>query len=153
MPPPAAPPIRPFFLLQIRFLIFPSPQWCSQFQDNTNAQGKTQIPIRLIVPASQCGSLIGKFLGVFLTTKQHIPHSRFSLSSASSVAWRRSVSHYTQQYHRTPSPSNTAVISTLNNMFCFLGFCFIFSPYNPNRKGWFQDKGNPRDYRVLDSGR
>ncbi|XP_058168090.1 poly(rC)-binding protein 3 [Anopheles ziemanni] len=35
-------------------------EWCSQFQDNTNAQGKTQIPIRLIVPASQCGSLIGK---------------------------------------------------------------------------------------------
>ncbi|XP_065075012.1 poly(rC)-binding protein 3 isoform X11 [Ochlerotatus camptorhynchus] len=31
-----------------------------EFQDNTNAQGKTQIPIRLIVPASQCGSLIGK---------------------------------------------------------------------------------------------
>ncbi|XP_052861986.1 poly(rC)-binding protein 3 isoform X2 [Anopheles cruzii] len=35
-------------------------EWCSQFQDNTTAQGKTQIPIRLIVPASQCGSLIGK---------------------------------------------------------------------------------------------
>lgn len=35
-------------------------EWCSQFQDNSNAQGKTQIPIRLIVPASQCGSLIGK---------------------------------------------------------------------------------------------
>uniref|UniRef100_A0A2M3Z7A5 Putative polyc-binding alphacp-1 n=1 Tax=Anopheles braziliensis TaxID=58242 RepID=A0A2M3Z7A5_9DIPT len=35
-------------------------EWCSQFQDNTTAQGKSQIPIRLIVPASQCGSLIGK---------------------------------------------------------------------------------------------
>ncbi|XP_053666327.1 poly(rC)-binding protein 3 isoform X2 [Anopheles marshallii] len=35
-------------------------EWCSQFQDNTNTQGKPQIPIRLIVPASQCGSLIGK---------------------------------------------------------------------------------------------
>ncbi|XP_050097286.1 poly(rC)-binding protein 3 isoform X5 [Anopheles aquasalis] len=35
-------------------------EWCSQFQDNTAAQGKSQIPIRLIVPASQCGSLIGK---------------------------------------------------------------------------------------------
>uniref|UniRef100_A0A182M5V1 K Homology domain-containing protein n=2 Tax=Myzomyia TaxID=59140 RepID=A0A182M5V1_9DIPT len=35
-------------------------EWCSQFQDNTNSQGKPQIPIRLIVPASQCGSLIGK---------------------------------------------------------------------------------------------
>ncbi|XP_041773301.1 poly(rC)-binding protein 3 isoform X7 [Anopheles merus] len=35
-------------------------EWCSQFQDNANTQGKPQIPIRLIVPASQCGSLIGK---------------------------------------------------------------------------------------------
>ncbi|XP_035911351.1 poly(rC)-binding protein 3 isoform X3 [Anopheles stephensi] len=35
-------------------------EWCSQFQDQTNTQGKPQIPIRLIVPASQCGSLIGK---------------------------------------------------------------------------------------------
>ncbi|XP_050074336.1 poly(rC)-binding protein 3 isoform X3 [Anopheles maculipalpis] len=35
-------------------------EWCSQFQDQTNSQGKPQIPIRLIVPASQCGSLIGK---------------------------------------------------------------------------------------------
>ncbi|XP_067647389.1 poly(rC)-binding protein 3 isoform X5 [Eurosta solidaginis] len=34
-------------------------EWCSQFSDVGKA-GKTQIPIRLIVPASQCGSLIGK---------------------------------------------------------------------------------------------
>lgn len=33
-------------------------QWCSQFND-VGKVGKTQIPIRLIVPASQCGSLIG----------------------------------------------------------------------------------------------
>lgn len=36
-------------------------QWCSQFNDVSTSNGKTQIPIRLIVPASQCGSLIGKF--------------------------------------------------------------------------------------------
>ncbi|XP_031618259.1 poly(rC)-binding protein 3 isoform X4 [Contarinia nasturtii] len=35
-------------------------EWCSQFNDNTTTGGKTQVPIRLIVPASQCGSLIGK---------------------------------------------------------------------------------------------
>lgn len=35
-------------------------EWCSQFNDGTTSGGKTQIPIRLIVPASQCGSLIGK---------------------------------------------------------------------------------------------
>lgn len=35
-------------------------QWCSQFNDNSPSGGKTQIPIRLIVPASQCGSLIGQ---------------------------------------------------------------------------------------------
>ncbi|XP_055604300.1 poly(rC)-binding protein 2 [Uranotaenia lowii] len=35
-------------------------EWCTQFQDNNTQQGKTQVPIRLIVPASQCGSLIGK---------------------------------------------------------------------------------------------
>nr|NP_001246875.1 mushroom-body expressed, isoform K [Drosophila melanogaster]AFH04546.1 mushroom-body expressed, isoform K [Drosophila melanogaster] len=34
-------------------------EWCSQFND-VGKVGKTQIPIRLIVPASQCGSLIGK---------------------------------------------------------------------------------------------
>ncbi|XP_030388261.1 poly(rC)-binding protein 3 isoform X3 [Scaptodrosophila lebanonensis] len=34
-------------------------EWCSQFND-IGKVGKTQIPIRLIVPASQCGSLIGK---------------------------------------------------------------------------------------------
>ncbi|XP_017483462.1 PREDICTED: poly(rC)-binding protein 3-like isoform X4 [Rhagoletis zephyria] len=34
-------------------------EWCSQFSD-VGKVGKTQIPIRLIVPASQCGSLIGK---------------------------------------------------------------------------------------------
>ncbi|XP_034657337.1 poly(rC)-binding protein 3 isoform X13 [Drosophila subobscura] len=34
-------------------------EWCSQFND-AGKIGKTQIPIRLIVPASQCGSLIGK---------------------------------------------------------------------------------------------
>lgn len=34
-------------------------EWCSQFNDSPGG-GKTQIPIRLIVPASQCGSLIGK---------------------------------------------------------------------------------------------
>lgn len=32
-------------------------EWCSQFSESPG--GKTQIPIRLIVPASQCGSLIG----------------------------------------------------------------------------------------------
>lgn len=54
--------IRPLsFLPNSIFLSSLPQQWCSQFQDNTNAQGKTQIPIRLIVPASQCGSLIGKF--------------------------------------------------------------------------------------------
>lgn len=37
-------------------------QWCSQFNDVSTSNGKTQIPIRLIVPASQCGSLIGKLL-------------------------------------------------------------------------------------------
>lgn len=36
-------------------------QWCSQFNDNATTGGKTQVPIRLIVPASQCGSLIGKY--------------------------------------------------------------------------------------------
>ncbi|XP_055906960.1 poly(rC)-binding protein 3 isoform X2 [Eupeodes corollae] len=35
-------------------------EWCSQFNDVGASGGKTQIPIRLIVPASQCGSLIGK---------------------------------------------------------------------------------------------
>ena len=35
-------------------------EWCSQFNDSPGG-GKTQIPIRLIVPASQCGSLIGKW--------------------------------------------------------------------------------------------
>ncbi|KAH8294125.1 hypothetical protein KR054_008665 [Drosophila jambulina] len=35
-------------------------EWCSQFND-VGKVGKTQIPIRLIVPASQCGSLIGKY--------------------------------------------------------------------------------------------
>lgn len=41
------------------FILFA--QWCSQFNDATpTCGGKTQIPIRLIVPASQCGSLIGK---------------------------------------------------------------------------------------------
>lgn len=46
-------------------------QWCSQFNENgtanaggggggSGAGGKSQIQIRLIVPASQCGSLIGK---------------------------------------------------------------------------------------------
>ncbi|XP_055687844.1 poly(rC)-binding protein 3 isoform X3 [Lutzomyia longipalpis] len=35
-------------------------EWCSQFNDVNTPGGKTQIPIRLIVPASQCGSLIGK---------------------------------------------------------------------------------------------
>lgn len=35
-------------------------EWCSQFTDVATSGGKTQIPIRLIVPASQCGSLIGK---------------------------------------------------------------------------------------------
>lgn len=36
-------------------------QWCSQFNEYSTANGKTQIPLRLIVPASQCGSLIGEF--------------------------------------------------------------------------------------------
>lgn len=48
-------------------------QWCSQFNENGTANagggggggggagGKSQIQIRLIVPASQCGSLIGKY--------------------------------------------------------------------------------------------
>ena len=39
------------------------PQWCSQFQDiNSGGSGVPRPPItlRLIVPASQCGSLIGK---------------------------------------------------------------------------------------------
>lgn len=40
-------------------------QWCSQFNDNTTTGGKTQVPIRLIVPASQCGSLIGKYQNMF----------------------------------------------------------------------------------------
>jgi len=35
-------------------------EWCAQFNDVSTSNGKTQIPIRLIVPASQCGSLIGK---------------------------------------------------------------------------------------------
>ncbi|KAG5678618.1 hypothetical protein PVAND_008277 [Polypedilum vanderplanki] len=35
-------------------------EWCSQFNDVSTSNGKTQIPLRLIVPASQCGSLIGK---------------------------------------------------------------------------------------------
>ncbi|KAL9903323.1 poly(rC)-binding protein 3 isoform X7 [Glossina fuscipes] len=35
-------------------------EWCSQFNNDASKAGKTQIPIRLIVPASQCGSLIGK---------------------------------------------------------------------------------------------
>ncbi|KAM7358589.1 poly(rC)-binding protein mub isoform 2-T5 [Cochliomyia hominivorax] len=35
-------------------------EWCSQFNNDVGKGGKTQIPIRLIVPASQCGSLIGK---------------------------------------------------------------------------------------------
>ncbi|CAO1319132.1 unnamed protein product [Diamesa hyperborea] len=36
-------------------------EWCSQFNDvSSTSNGKTQIPLRLIVPASQCGSLIGK---------------------------------------------------------------------------------------------
>lgn len=43
------------------FFFFLSFQWCSQFNDVSTSNGKTQIPIRLIVPASQCGSLIGKF--------------------------------------------------------------------------------------------
>lgn len=33
---------------------------CSQLQDNTNEQDETELSIRLIVPHSQCGSLIGK---------------------------------------------------------------------------------------------
>ncbi|KAI4457511.1 kh domain containing rna binding protein [Holotrichia oblita] len=40
-----------------------APQWCSQFQDiNSGSSGVPRPPItlRLIVPASQCGSLIGK---------------------------------------------------------------------------------------------
>nr|XP_029722526.1 poly(rC)-binding protein 3-like [Aedes albopictus] len=48
-------------------------EWCSQFQDNTNAQGKTQIPIRLIVPASQCGSLIVQFGQLCSMETQCIP--------------------------------------------------------------------------------
>ncbi|XP_048516857.1 poly(rC)-binding protein 3 isoform X3 [Dendroctonus ponderosae] len=37
-------------------------EWCSQFQDNSNSGSVPRPPItlRLIVPASQCGSLIGK---------------------------------------------------------------------------------------------
>ncbi|XP_050298109.1 poly(rC)-binding protein 3 isoform X1 [Anthonomus grandis grandis] len=38
-------------------------EWCSQFQDNSNSSSgvpKPPITLRLIVPASQCGSLIGK---------------------------------------------------------------------------------------------
>lgn len=38
-------------------------EWCSQFSDSPG--GKTQIPIRLIVPASQCGSLIGNWIFFF----------------------------------------------------------------------------------------
>lgn len=38
-------------------------QWWAQFNENGTAAGgaKAQIPIRLIVPASQCGSLIGMY--------------------------------------------------------------------------------------------
>lgn len=40
------------------------PQWCSQFQDINSGGGsgvpRPPITLRLIVPASQCGSLIGK---------------------------------------------------------------------------------------------
>lgn len=38
------------------------PQWCSQFQEINSGGGVPRPPItlRLIVPASQCGSLIGK---------------------------------------------------------------------------------------------
>lgn len=39
-------------------------EWCSQFNDVNAPGGKTQIPIRLIVPASQCGSLIGNWICV-----------------------------------------------------------------------------------------
>ncbi|XP_030762030.1 poly(rC)-binding protein 3 isoform X2 [Sitophilus oryzae] len=38
-------------------------EWCSQFQDNANSGSgvpRPPITLRLIVPASQCGSLIGK---------------------------------------------------------------------------------------------
>ncbi|XP_076253019.1 poly(rC)-binding protein mub isoform X6 [Rhynchophorus ferrugineus] len=38
-------------------------EWCSQFQDNSNSGSgvpRPPITLRLIVPASQCGSLIGK---------------------------------------------------------------------------------------------
>lgn len=41
----------------------PPTQWCSQFQDNSNSGSgvpRPPISLRLIVPASQCGSLIGK---------------------------------------------------------------------------------------------
>nr|CAD7405792.1 unnamed protein product [Timema cristinae] len=42
-----------------------NPQWCSQFQEMQGAPNNSGIPrppitLRLIVPASQCGSLIGK---------------------------------------------------------------------------------------------
>lgn len=45
------------------FLCDGNPQWCSQFQDiNSGSSGVPRPPItlRLVVPASQCGSLIGK---------------------------------------------------------------------------------------------
>ena len=36
-------------------------QWCAQFSENSAAYvGRSQITIKLVVPASQCGSLIGK---------------------------------------------------------------------------------------------
>lgn len=54
---------------KLTIFFYSSHQWCSQFNNDVNKGGKTQIPIRLIVPASQCGSLIGMII-----TKQS-PHN------------------------------------------------------------------------------
>jgi hypothetical protein len=35
-------------------------QWCSQFNEGGGGGSRAPITLRLIVPASQCGSLIGK---------------------------------------------------------------------------------------------
>jgi hypothetical protein len=52
-------------------LSFYSKQWCSQFSEVSTSGGETQIPIRLIVPASQCGSLIGSLYKILGFASKH----------------------------------------------------------------------------------
>lgn len=44
----------------LTYMVFYILQWCSQFNEGGGGGSRAPITLRLIVPASQCGSLIGK---------------------------------------------------------------------------------------------